>query len=69
MIMHQDVNLALTMTSNDQRFHLWDVWYIGSLVLNKFKIDPALATGPFITTANDVFGLLLYFLMGWLMYF
>jgi len=31
------------------------------LVLNKFKIDPALATGPFITTINDVFGLLIYF--------
>jgi len=31
------------------------------LVLNHFKIDPALATGPFITTANDVVGLLLYF--------
>ena len=31
------------------------------LMLNHFKIDPALATGPFITTANDVVGLLLYF--------
>jgi magnesium transporter len=31
------------------------------LVLNHFKIDPALATGPFITTANDVVGLLIYF--------
>lgn len=39
------------------------------LLLNKYKIDPALATGPFITTLNDVFGLLLYFLIGTLMYF
>lgn len=31
------------------------------LVFNKMKIDPALATGPFITTANDIFGLFLYF--------
>jgi magnesium transporter len=31
------------------------------LMLNHFKIDPALATGPFITTVNDVVGLLLYF--------
>lgn len=31
------------------------------LVLHQYKIDPALATGPFITTANDVLGLLLYF--------
>ena len=30
------------------------------LVLNKFKIDPALATGPFITTMNDIVGLLIY---------
>ncbi|NHM06565.1 magnesium transporter [Flavobacterium sp. CYK-4] len=31
------------------------------MMLNRFKIDPALATGPFITTTNDVFGILLYF--------
>ncbi len=39
------------------------------LILNKYKIDPALATGPFITTTNDVIGLLLYFLVGWVLYF
>ena len=33
------------------------------LFLNKYNIDPALATGPFITTVNDIFGLLIYFLM------
>jgi len=38
------------------------------LVLNKYKIDPALATGPFITTVNDVFGLFLYLYIGYLMY-
>lgn len=38
------------------------------LVLNKYKIDPALATGPFITTVNDVFGLFLYLFIGYLMY-
>ena len=38
------------------------------LVLNRYKIDPALATGPFITTVNDVFGLLLYFMIGRLLY-
>ena len=31
------------------------------LVLHRYKIDPALATGPFITTSNDIIGLLLYF--------
>ena len=34
------------------------------LMLNRFKIDPALATGPFITTANDVIGLIIYFQIG-----
>jgi magnesium transporter len=34
------------------------------LVLNKYKIDPALATGPFITTLNDVVGLFIYFSLG-----
>ncbi len=38
------------------------------LALNRLKIDPALATGPFITTSNDIIGLFLYFLIGRLMY-
>lgn len=33
------------------------------LVLNHYKIDPALATGPFITTTNDITGLLIYLLL------
>ncbi|MDP4826278.1 MAG: magnesium transporter, partial [Flavobacteriales bacterium] len=37
------------------------------LVLHKYKIDPALATGPFVTTANDIIGLIIYFLVGSLM--
>jgi magnesium transporter len=28
---------------------------------NKQGIDPAIATGPFITTANDIFGIFLFF--------
>ena len=31
------------------------------LFLHKKKIDPAIATGPFITTTNDVFGIMIYF--------
>ncbi|WP_299430357.1 magnesium transporter [uncultured Maribacter sp.] len=31
------------------------------LFLNKQGIDPAIATGPFITTSNDIFGILIYF--------
>ena len=38
------------------------------LILNKYKIDPALATGPFITTLNDVVGLFIYFTIGMMMY-
>ena len=34
------------------------------LTLEKYKIDPALATGPFITTVNEVLGLFIYFLIG-----
>ena len=33
------------------------------LVLNKLKIDPALATGPFITTMNDILGLIMYMMI------
>ena len=29
--------------------------------LDKRGIDPAIATGPFITTSNDIFGILIYF--------
>jgi magnesium transporter len=32
------------------------------------KIDPAIATGPFITTTNDLIGLAVYFTVGRLMY-
>ncbi len=31
------------------------------LFLDKRDIDPAIATGPFITTSNDIFGILIYF--------
>jgi magnesium transporter len=38
------------------------------LALNRMKFDPALATGPFITTLNDIMGLFIYFLMGRILY-
>ncbi len=31
------------------------------LIINKLKIDPAVASGPFITTINDIMGLIIYF--------
>jgi len=34
------------------------------LILERYDIDPALATGPFITTINDVLGLIIYFTIG-----
>ena len=34
------------------------------LLLNKIKIDPALATGPFITLTNDIIGLNIYLVTG-----
>lgn len=33
------------------------------ILLDKRGVDPAVATGPFITTSNDVFGILIYFLI------
>ncbi len=33
------------------------------LFLHKRGVDPALATGPFITTSNDIFGILIYFMI------
>lgn len=38
------------------------------LILSKYKVDPALATGPFITTLNDIVGLFIYFSIGHIMY-
>jgi magnesium transporter len=38
------------------------------MVLDKMKIDPAIATGPFITTTNDLLGLAVYFTLGHLLY-
>lgn len=38
------------------------------LTMNRFKINPALATGPFVTTLNDIIGITIYFLVGRLLY-
>ena len=38
------------------------------LLLDKYEIDAALATGPFITTVNDVLGLFIYFIIGHILY-
>ena len=33
------------------------------LILKKFDIDPAIATGPFVTTSIDILGVFLYFII------
>ncbi len=38
------------------------------LLLDRLGIDPALATGPFITTSNDIIGLAVFFLIATLIY-
>jgi magnesium transporter len=38
------------------------------LTMNRFKINPALATGPFVTTLNDIIGMTIYFIVGRVMY-
>jgi len=37
------------------------------IILDKRGIDPAIATGPFITTSNDIFGIFLFFFIAKLM--
>jgi len=65
-------NLALTLTVSSSLFVVIIFAAIFGtmipLLLNRLKIDPALATGPFITTMNDIMGLFIYFLMGRLLY-
>ncbi len=57
-------NLPLTYTVTASLFSI--VVFSGifgtavPLLLDKMKIDPAVATGPFITTANDIIGLIIY---------
>jgi len=62
-LLNVDLNLGITVTVS-----LISVIIIASLIgtfipllLNRFGIDPALATGPFITTSNDICGILIYF--------
>ncbi|MEG2820585.1 MAG: magnesium transporter, partial [Muribaculaceae bacterium] len=35
------------------------------LTLERLKIDPAIATGPFITITNDIIGMLIYMTISW----
>ena len=62
-IVNQDLFMSLTIAGS-----MMGVIIIAALVgtfipiiLDKQGIDPAIATGPFITTANDIFGIFLFF--------
>jgi magnesium transporter len=66
LLLQYEVQLALTVGAA-----LLSVIIVAALigtfvpiVLDRYKIDPALATGPFITTMNDILGLLIYFSIG-----
>ena len=65
-------SLALTLTVSLSLFVvIVFAAFFGTLIpllLNKIKIDPAVATGPFITTMNDIMGLFIYFAMGRVLY-
>jgi magnesium transporter len=65
-------NMALTFTVSSSLFVVIIFAAVfGTLIpllLNRARIDPALATGPFITTMNDIMGLFIYFLMGRILY-
>ena len=62
-LVNQDLSMSLTIAGS-----MMGVIVIAALVgtfvpiiLDKQGIDPAIATGPFITTANDIFGIFLFF--------
>ncbi|MFM7566378.1 MAG: magnesium transporter [Flavobacteriales bacterium] len=38
------------------------------MLLHRYRIDPALAIGPFVTTLNDIIGLFIYFSIGMLLF-
>ena len=62
-IVNQPIEMSLTI-SVSMIFVIIVAALIGTavpIVLDKLDIDPAIATGPFITTGNDVIGILLFF--------
>jgi len=70
LILGQDITLAMVVS-----IALFNVVLIASLmgtitplILDRFGINPAIASGPFITTANDLLGLLVYFSVAHLLY-
>jgi magnesium transporter len=65
-------SMALTLTVSAALFSvILFAAFFGTfipLILDRMKIDPALATGPFITTLNDIMGLFIYLMIGRYLY-
>jgi magnesium transporter len=69
-LFYQDMRLGFTV-SIALMVVIMQAAIMGTLIplgLERMKIDPALATGPFITTMNDVVGLFIYFSISILLY-
>lgn len=63
LIIDQPIDMSITI-SVSMIFVIIVAALIGTsvpIILNRFGIDPAIATGPFITTGNDIIGILLFF--------
>jgi len=63
IFLHYNINISITIAIS-----LIIVIIVASLIgtfvpliLDKNGIDPAVATGPFITTSNDIFGIFIFF--------
>lgn len=70
ILINKDQALAMTVS-----FALFSVVLLASfmgtvtpLVLNRLGVNPALASGPFITTTNDLLGLAVYFSVAHVLY-
>ena len=65
-VLYENINLSLTVSLSLLTVIIFAALFgtFVPLTLDKYKIDPALATGPFITTVNDILGLYIYFLIG-----
>lgn len=70
MILGEDTKLAIIVSTALMSVVLLAtvMGTITPLVLDKLGFNPALAAGPFITTANDLLGLAIYFLVAQSLY-
>jgi magnesium transporter len=65
-VVQGNINLTLSVSISLFIVMLYASFF-GTLIplfLHRLKVDPALATGPFITTMNDILGLFIYFVVG-----